>query len=316
MRRLVLALPLLAAPLLPVSCSSDADLPPIVGANAAIVTSAPVAKATSLYEKAQGQQAAGKLSAAAKSFGRVADDYPLSNVAPQARYNEAQLRDQLGDPLKAFEAYESFIVRYRASHLYATAIARQEQVAQAAAAGEIKNSFLGLRSKVSSEKIVAMLEKVRNNAPQAASASRSQFAIGELYQSRGEAAESIKAYQKLVTDYPSSREAPEGQYRIGAILTAEAEGGNQDRANLNRAREAYLDYIARYPNHGNVGKARAAVAAIGSQSVQGSYDTAEFYRKSGKTASAVFYYKEVQRRQTSGALHDQATARLRELGAQ
>jgi outer membrane protein assembly factor BamD (BamD/ComL family) len=316
MRRLVFALPLIAAPLVSVSCSSDADLPPIVGANSGIASGSSIPKATALFERGQSQQAAGKLGAAAKSFGRVADHYPLSDVAPQARFTEAQLRDELGEPLKAFEAYQTFITRYRGSRQYAAAITRQEQVAQAAAAGEIKNSFLGLRSRVSSEKIVAMLEKVRDNAPQAPSASRSQFSIGELHQSRGEAAETIKAYQKLVTDYPGSREAPEGQYRIGAILTAEAEGGNQDRANLNRAREAYLDYIARYPNHANVGKARAAVAAIGSQSVQASYDTAEFYRKSGKTDSAIFYYKEVQRQQTGGPLREQATARLRELGAE
>jgi outer membrane protein assembly factor BamD len=291
-------------------------LPPLVGGGSRMVTGGSIAQATSQFQAGEQQQATGKLARAARTFGRVADDYPLADVAPQARYNQAQLLDQVGEPLKAFEAYQKFISRYRSSRLYTTAITRQEQVAHAAADGEIKNSFLGLRSRVSAEKIVAMLEKVRDNAPQAASASRSQFSIGEFHQSRGEATEAIAAYQKLVSDYPASREAPEGQYRIGAILTKQAEGGNQDRANLNRAREAYLDYIARYPNYSNVGQARAALAKLGGQSLQRSYEIAEFYRKSGEKDSAVFYYREVVRLQTSGPLRDQAVARLRELGAQ
>lgn len=315
MRRHLLVLPLLAAAAgWCASCSSNDDLPPLIGANLGDRAGAPVAKATSQFQQAEQLRAQGKLARAAKLFGKVADDYPLADVAAQARFNQAQLLDELGEPLKAFDAYQKTISRYRSTKLYAVAMRRQEEVAHATAAGEIRNSFLGMRTKVDKDKIVAMLEKVRANAPQAASAPRAQFAIAELQQSRGEAPEAIAAYQKVVTDYPSSREAPEAQYRIGAILVKQAENGNQDRANLNRAREAYLDYLARYPSHTHAAQAREAVAKLGNQSVQRNFEIAEFYRKGGEKDSAIFYYQQVLRQQSAGPLRDQASRRLQELG--
>ena len=179
---------------------------------------------------------------------------------------------------------------------------------------DLKTSFLGMESKLSSKKVTSMLSRVRDNAPAAPSASRAQFAIGELYQSRGDANRSTLAYRRLVRDYPDSREAAEAQFRIGVILTEEAERGNQDQANLDIASEAFRDYLQRYPGHAKNSEARSRLASLEGRDVQRSYDVGEFYRKKGEFESAKFYYREVLKEPSSGDLHDKARARLAELG--
>ena len=290
-----------------VSCGSD-KLPPVGQAGA----SNP--KAEALYHEARQAEQSGETKKAAKLYDKLADDFPLASHAPEARFREARLLEQRGKTQKAFEAYQEFITRYRGSSFYEKAMASQDRIAHAAADGEIKTSFLGLKSRLPTDKIVEMLGKVRDNAPAAPGASRAQFKIGALYQSKGQSAKAIKAFQDLVYKFPDSREAPEGQFRIGVIYTDEAKRGNQDKANLDLAREAFQDYLLRYPGHSKNAEARRRLAELNRQEIQRSLDVAEFYLKKGDTQSARLYYHEVLEKAKSGPLHDKAKARLAELG--
>ena len=159
-----------------------------------------------------------------------------------------------------------------------------------------------------------MLGKVRDNAPKSRSASKAQFTIGELYQAKGKAKESIAAYRQLVRDQSDSPEAPEALFRVGLILMEEADRGNQNQANLDLAREAFNDYLIQYPNHSRNAEARKLLSALSGRDLERSYDIAEFYRKTGKTESAKVYYRDIVKKTGSGKLHDDARARLKELG--
>ena len=188
-------------------------------------------------------------------------------------------------------------------------------MAQAAAEGDVKTSFLGLKSKLSLDKTVEMLGKVRDNAPKSRTASKAQFTIGELYQSKGnKAKEAIAAYRQLVRDQPDSPEAPEALFRVGLILMQEADRGNQNQANLDLSREAFNDYLIQYPNHSRNAEARKLIAGLGGRDLQRSFDIAEFYLKTGKTESAKVYYRDIVKRTGSGKLHDESRARLKQLG--
>jgi TolA-binding protein len=296
------------SPTLLVSCGSDdEEPPPLVGS--AQASSGP---ASSAYQSALSVDQAGDSKKAAKLYGKMATTYPTAKEAAQARFREAQLLEQLGKPIEAFDAYSDFLTRYQDSKLYSQALARQAAIAEVAVKGDVKSGFL-FGSGIDTTKLVEMQEKVRDAAPQANSAPKAQFQIGEIYQNRGKAKESIVAFRKVVQDWPDSSQAPEAQYRIGMILVEEAKRGNQDMGNLDRAREAFQDYLTLYPNGNRASAARAQIATLGSQDVQRSLDVAEFYRRKGDHESARFYYREVLKKHGSGPLHDKAQAGLQAL---
>ncbi len=307
-----LVLPAALAVLL-ASCGDDADLPPLVG------NSAPNNdRAEALFGEAQSAEGAGKRDKAIKLYDTIGDEMPLSKRAPEARFRQGELLEQAGQVPKAFDAYQELIARYNNSGLYEKAINRQASMAQSAADGQVKTSFLGLKTSISDDRIAGMLEKVRDNAPRSPQASKAQFTIGELWESAGNssgAGKAIAAYRKLVIDYPDSREAPEGQFRIGKILLDEARRGNQDQANLDRARESLQDYLRQYPGHSKNAEARQLMSNLGGEDLQRSFNVAEFYERKGDTGSARFYYEEVVRKTKSGDLHDKAKARLAALGS-
>ncbi|RYD19328.1 MAG: tetratricopeptide repeat protein [Verrucomicrobiaceae bacterium] len=306
----LIAFALVSASVLPLSsCGPDADTPMLAGN-----TQAAASTGEALYQKAKAADDAGKAGKAIKLYDQTATKYPFAPSAAQARFRQAQLLEQQGQIVKSFEAYDQFLSRFQGSGLYSTALNRQVAMAQSAADGDVKSSMLGLKTKLSLDKTVEMLGKVRDNAPKSPAAAKAQFTIGQLYEGKKKSKEAIEAYRQLVRDQPGSAQAPEALFRIGVILTAEADRGNQNQANLDLAREAFNDYLIQYPGHSRNAEARKLVANLGGRDLQRSYDIAEFYQKTGKAESAKVYYRDIVSRAKSGPLHDKAKARLKELG--
>ena len=291
------------------SCGPDADAPSLAGN-----TQSAAIEGEAFYQKAKQADDAGKSAKAIKLYDQTATRYPFAPSAPQARFRQAELLQQQGEIVKSFEAYDKFLSRFQGSGLYTTALNRQVAMAQSAADGDIKSSLLGIKTKLSLEKTVEMLGKVRDNAPKSAVAAKAQFTIAQLYESKKKYKEAITAYRQLVKDQPNSAQAPEALFRVGVILTEEADRGNQNQGNLDLAREAFNDYLIQYPGDSRNAEARRLEAGLGNRDFQRSYDIAEFYLKTGKTESAKVYYRDIVSRTKSGAIHDKSKARLKELG--
>lgn len=294
-----------------VSCGSDSgELPLATG----IANQSGVAAADTMLAQGRAYEASGKKGKALSTYKTIFKKYPYASAASEARFAQGRILDQQNDLFKAFEAYQDVIARYPGSRHYATALNRQETVAHAAATGVIKNNFLGMKTRISPEKVQKMLGHVRDNAPRAASAPKAQYAIGRVWQKEGNAAKAIAAYQRIGLDYPNSGPAPEALYQTGEILVLKAKRGNQNTAHVNRARDIYRDLVQRYPSHSRAADARKRLAMLGGQDIQRSYETAEFYRKKGQNASAIFYYREVLRKTKSGNYYNLAKRRIAELG--
>lgn len=289
-----------------VSCSQfDKDIPPLQG-----TVRGDDPRAAKLLAEAQGLEAAGDQKKAIKTYARLADNYPVDKRSAEAKFRQATLLKARGEELDSFDAYQQFIERHPGDRLYPNAIAEQEAVAYAAAQGAIRTNFLGLKSRLERKTIVEMLEKVRDNAPRANSAPKAQFTIGQVNEFSKKPGPAIAAYEKMVDDYPNANIAADAQFRIGEILLKEANQGNQDQANLERARNAFRDLLIAYPASPFAEQAKQRVATIGSRDLQSSFNIGEFYRKKGEMDSAAYYYQDVINRTTAGDLRNRAAAQL------
>ncbi len=308
-QRLFAASLLCSAPLWLASCGTDGDVPVLAG-----TIQASSSEGEALFQKAKQADDAGKTQRAIKLYDQSATRHPLSKTAGKARFRQAELLEQQGKIEKSFEAYDQFLQFYPADSQYSSALSRQAAMAQSAAEGDIKSSFLGLKSKLSLDKTVEMLTKVSKNAPKSRTASKAQFTIGELYQAKKKPRESIAAYRELVRVQPESPEAPEALFRVGLVLMEEADRGNQSQSTLDLAREAFTDYMIQYPNHGRNAEAKKLNAALSGRDIQRSYEIAEFYLKTGKVEAAKVYYRDIVKTNASGEHYEAAKARLKELG--
>lgn len=295
--------------MLVVSCGNDDGMIGLAGN-----TQAASGQGEVLYQKAKSLDDAGNQKKALKLYEQVADDYPMAVSGAQARFRQAEILEQQGEVLDAFDAYQKLLTRYQGSGLYATALKRQANMAQAAADGEVKSSFAGLKTRISTSKVVEMLGQVRDNAPRSETSAKAQFKIGEIYQSRKEHKNAIIAYRKLVRDQPESKQAPEALFRVGLVFMEQADSGNRNQATLDLAGEAFNDYLLQYPRHSKNAEARDLLKKLKSRELNRSLEIAKYYDRTGEIESAKVYYRDVLKRSKSGTAHDEAKARLSQLG--
>lgn len=270
-------------------------------------------KAAILFAQAKEYGAKGQGKKAVKAYTHLVGSYPTDKRAADSRFQAARILSASGEQQDAFNAYQQFIEHHPGNPLYTQAVARQEEVAHAAAEGAIRTSFLGTKSRLDRGVIVGMLEQVRDNAPRANSAPRAQYAIGQLNESRKQPNAAVQAYEKLIDDFPRASVAPDAQFRIGEILLKKAQSGNQDKANLSQAKDAYRDLLLAYPGSSFTSQAKQRIATIGSRNLQSTYNVAEFYRKKGELDSAAYYYQEVVDGAAASQLRNQAAAQLAKL---
>ena len=301
-----------AASLSLLSCGGDVE-----SARLASDSRASEKVAQTLYNSAVAAENAGKLGRAIKIYEKIVLRHPLCPAASESAFRWGKLLEKDDELLEAFEAYDAILVKYPASPHYAEAMQRQEIIATQAAEGQINNSFIGFKIRVSLKKSAEMLAKVRQNAPRAISAEKAQYTIGKIYQSRGnqtnEAALAINAFRELTRDFPDSQYAPDAQYQIGEILLGQSKKGNQDSANLDRAKRAFEDALIRYPTSKQAKMAKAQIAKLASGNIQRSFEIAEFYRKKGQISSALVYYRDTVMRSNPGPLRTSAQGWINKL---
>lgn len=276
--------------------SSSEDILPLATKN---IPSSQAAQ--TLLNQAKDMQRVGKVDDAFKLYKNIARHYSNTSAGAEALFEEARILDTQGDLFEAFELYQKLIEHHPASPRYRESLKRQIAIAHAVAEGRIKNNFLGLKTRISANKVQRMLLQVRDNAPEALSASKAQFALGKVWQIEKSYDKAFQAYEVVTLRYPRSLEAPEAFYQRGLILIQKARKGNKNMANVNRAESIFEDLISFYPHHSRAKDARKRLAELHSDELMRSYQVAEFYRKKGKIKSALFYYREVEKKAPVGS---------------
>ena len=291
-----------------ISCGNNADKIQLatgtVAAESAKVTN-------SGYSEARALDANGQTKKAAKLYGRIADEQPMSKEAPDARLREAEQYYKEGDLLRSFDKYQLFIARYHNHSKYTEAITRQSEVTHAASDGEIQHNFLGLKSDIPRSKVEKMFIQVRDNAPYGKTAPKAQFGLGEMWQNNNNIEKAIKAYEDLYVRYPKSSLAPEALFRVGNLLLEQTEDGNRNRGNLDTAQTTFTDLTLLYPNSKQAKIAKQKIRQIEQADIQRSFSIAEFYEKKKQHDAAIFYYNEVMDTTKAGSeLHRLSKQRI------
>ncbi len=238
---------------------------------------------------------------AAKAYDLLAERHPTHVDAPESVYKAGQCWENVSDPRKAFDSYQTYITTYRNGEHYQAALDRQSEIAFGAANGSLQDSFLGLKSEPDYSEVISLLTKLRDNAPASDLAARAQFAMGTYSEGKEKARESTEAYFELVDTYPQHKLAPEANLRAGKILAGITKDGNQNSSNLKKAKDTMKDLIQQYPNSTQAKEAQTLLSEVDGLDVQRTYEIAEFYEKKGNTSSAKYYYEEVLEKAQEGS---------------
>ncbi len=225
-------------------------------------------------------------------YKNVVKLYPFTGAAAEAQFEYARLLHSSGKLQDSFDAFQTFLTKYRQSQLFSNAVQEQFEIAEEARSGKKSDRvLLVIPSKVGSNEILKMYQGIIKNAPYSKYAILSQFAIGEVYQDKGEKLLADTAFQAVVDNYPNTKQASEAQFRIGAISSSAAKR-TQDSSNIVKAHDALEVYKANHPTGERIGEVEAMKQQTSEISASRSLEIAKFYEKSGKPKAAAIYYNE------------------------
>jgi len=295
------------------SCATNKELPVILK-EGEVSSSADNAKSHELFAKGKKAYYSNKFNSASDKFRKLYRKYPLSQYAAESIYLRGLCLEKDKKHLLAFDEYQKIATRYTLSGFYKKAIDRQIAIAQGAFDKDLKEHFLFLSASISETQIIKLLEKVIANAPNSRSAVKSQDTIAEIYSRRKSPDDAVIAYEQLVFNYPTAPEAAEAQFKIGELLIAQADSGNQDSANINRAKQAFKDLLTLYPNSSKATLAKQRIRTLELQELERSLDTGNFYlRKKQFTSAKVYFDKVIDAPNATATMKDEARKALSQM---
>ena len=247
-----------------------------------------------------------------KAYKALVKRYGLSFLAPKAQRKIGLMLQKEGEYDKAFEAYSTYVTKYAQGSDFDAVVEQMFAIAKLFLEGQ-KKKVLGVPVTSSMARAQVMFESIVKNAPFSKYAPLAQFNVGQALEKQGKYPEAIKAYQTAANKYPGDAIADDALYQVGYVRLRESREGSYDRAAAAKAREAFEDFINRYPESEKVPQARENMKSLEGGSTKGTLDIAKFYDRTKQHRAAVIYYNDVIKSQPGSPESEFAKTRIEEL---
>lgn len=248
--------------------------------------------ASEQLHKAQTLETEGDFKKAIGAYRSLLSTFPSSGIASQAQFKIAELYEKTGDPERAFKTYGKYIANYPRGKEFDTVVEHQFNIAKAFLGGE-RRKLMGVKTFSSMERAQKMFEEIVKNAPYSKFAPLAQFNIGMALEKQRNYPEAVAAYQLAVDKYPNDDVAANAQYQIGYVQLYLIETGSNDQAARTKARDAFEDFLVRYPQSEKAAQARENVKKLSGRDLHKNLEVARFYEKTKNYKAAVIYYNDV-----------------------
>jgi outer membrane protein assembly factor BamD len=233
-----------------------------------------------------------KLPEARNALRALLSDFPFSQQTAEARLKLGGLLEKQGKFEDAFEMYDQLLVKNPESKQFTNALEAMFGIGKRYMNGE-KRRLFGIKTFSSNRRAEEMFDTILKRAPYARLAPQVMLFRGMVLERQSKDAEALAAYQQIIERFPSDSVADDAQYQMGYIRLRNVKTGSYDSVDRVRAQESFEDYLNRAPQNGKVQQARENLQVLESTRRKASLDAAKFYEKTGKTKSAVIYYKEI-----------------------
>ncbi|HEX8897429.1 MAG TPA: outer membrane protein assembly factor BamD [Chthoniobacterales bacterium] len=270
--------------------------------------------AQQLFERAQEAERRGNLGAAIKAYRLIVKKHPKDTLAPGSAYRLGQLLEQTHKYLPAADAYAVVCEKYQKSERFEEAVEALFRIGEMYLTGQ-KTKILGITIKSGNSQAADIFTMIIRTAPYGKYTARAQFDLGRARERQGQNEAAIAAYESVVEKFPDDPIAVDAQYQIGYIWSKASASGTYDPAAADKAKIAFEDFLARFPNSEKSAQAKQNLKKMEHKQTSTAYDIAKFYDKQKQYRAAAIYYNEVIRTQPGSTEGERAKKRITELRA-
>lgn len=207
-------------------------------------------------------------------------------------YLLAQVYFQSGDRIRAFYHLDELLDNYPESKLFFPALELQYEIADAYLNG-YKETFLGLPIVSHYDEAIEMLYRIQERSPGSPIAERALKRTADYYFNTSQFDLAGDAYAAFIRSYPRSPDVPQAKLRQAFSSLAQFRGPRFDATPLIDARAQFKTLQLQFPDLAAEANAQQWIDRIDLDLARKAYLTGDFYRRTGKTAGAVFMFRYV-----------------------
>jgi len=263
-------------------------------------------------KKAESLEEAGNLSGALAAYRGLVKAYSGSLLAPKAQRKIGILLEKTGDPDKAYTAFDVYLTKYPKGEDFDSVVESMFKIGKLFLEGQ-KRRVLGMPVASSMSRAQAMFEGIVKRAPYSKWAPLAQFNVGQALEKQQKYPEAIAAYQQVFARYPNDAIADDALYQVGYVRLREFREGSYDRAAALKARQAFDEFISRFPESEKVPQARENLKTLEVGQTKNVMAIAKFYDHSKQYKAAVIYYNDVIQQMPGSPESEIAKTRIAQL---
>lgn len=220
------------------------------------------------------------------------EKYPDSPEMPAALFLLAEVERAQGNYHKAFEQYEAVLDQYPGTREWSLALGREYRIAEEYLEGR-RRKFLGLPIIDATPDAVEILLRIHERNPESELAQRALLRLADYYFYTHAWLDAEATYQVLLEGYPRGRHRRYALRRSAESAMNRYYGPAFDDTPLLDARARFEAYRDAAGEPAERAKVAAILDDIEAKRAEKALAVARFYRRTGRKAGALRYYREV-----------------------
>jgi len=243
------------------------------------------------FEFAKSFIAEKKYPEAKRELKKLLKAYPKSFEASESQYLLGKIEETLGNPYEAYQAYQKVIDKYPFSERIQEINELEYNIGEKFMLGE-KRKALGMVLPVENP-AVEIFSKVIENSTYGPLAPKAQYKLALVLKSLLRYYESEEAFNKVISNYPTSEWADAAKFQIAAVRAATSRGPQYDQGAAGEAKQKFEDFVREHPDAILSKEAEKNIELLNEKEAESSYNIARFYEKQKQINAAQVYYQNV-----------------------
>ena len=230
---------------------------------------------------------------AVRQYDSLVRKWPTSSEAAEAQLAVANIMEENGKHLRAFEEFQYLIEHYANRFPYEEALNHQFRIA---------NMLMERRPKIfkflaAPERALPLFKKIVKNAPNWKKTAEAQCYIGHIHELLGEYDEAVASYQVMLVKYPNDQLAAAAAFGRAKSLCAIATKRPRDKEQTAAAVLSLKRFVTKYRDSEDIQEAGERLKVYSEKLANMYYEPAEFYDTVAKRPkSAIIVYRDFLRR--------------------
>ncbi len=228
---------------------------------------------------------------AKREFKKLLKTFPKSAEAAESQYYLGLTEEAEGNLYEAYLAYQRVIDKYPFSERIQEINEREYKIGEKFMAGA-KRKAMGVEIP-GDNPAIEIFTKVVDNSTYGPLAPVAQYKLGLVLKSVLRYYEAEDAFNKVISNYPTSEWAEAAKFQIAACRAAVSRSPDYDQWATSEAKDKFEEFIREHPDAVLSRDAEKSIAQLKEKEAEANFNIGRFYEKQKADASAKIYYQDV-----------------------